>query len=161
MPEKLSPEEQKAVAKIVLAITAIALAIKVSRILFPYLLMLAIAFLIVLVICFIIDLKNSNFENGEEPWSKWPAIIFGVLVLLTYVAWAIGFGLGGTSFGKAVLEAYSIFELPSEIEKNITNTAIDATQQALNETCHNLNNSDACKTTKQTSDAIGIIEKIP
>ena len=142
--------DEKEAGGIVLGIIfALALAIIISRQLFPFFLGLSIVALIGLIIVVIIELFNDSF--GEI--SLYVAGGFVILFLLTSVTWFIGYGIGGTSFGEASVEIYTTI---TGAEQQINQEIQKAINQVVDESCKTLDeqNCNLLKTTAETAQTL-------
>ncbi len=146
--------EKDARGIVLVFIFALAMAIIISRQLFPFFLTLSIISLIGLIIIVGIELFNDNF--GE--FSLYVGIAFVIFLLLTSVTWLIGYGIGGTTFGQASLEIYYAFtgaeqQISQELQ-NVINQIVDDSCKTLSEENCNLlkTTAESAKTLQEVSD---------
>jgi len=145
--------DEKEAGGIVLGIIfALALAIIISRQLFPVFLGLSIIALIGLIIVVGIELFNDSF--GEI--SLYVAGAFVVLFLLTSVTWFIGYGIGGTSFGEASVEIYTTI---TGAEQQVNQELQNAMTQVIDDSCKTLD-EQSCKILKTTSKSAQTLQEV-
>ncbi|HLD89401.1 MAG TPA: hypothetical protein VI911_00015 [Patescibacteria group bacterium] len=149
----MSKVDEKEVGGIIFGIIfVLALAIIVSRQLFPFFLVLSIITLIGLIIVIIIELFNDNL--GEI--SLYVAGVFVVLFFLTSVTWFIGYGIGGTSFGEASVEIYTtIVGAEQQVNQEIQN----AMNQIIDESCKTLD-EQSCNILKTTAKSAQTLQEV-
>jgi len=146
----MSKMDEKEAEGIVLGIIfALALAIIISRQLFPIFLGLSVVALIGLIIVVVIELFNDSF--GEI--SLYVAGAFVILFLLTAVTWFIGYGIGGTSFGEASVEIYNTI---TGAEQQVNQELQNAINQVVDESCKTLDeqNCNLLKTTAKSAQTL-------
>jgi ABC-type multidrug transport system fused ATPase/permease subunit len=146
----MSKMDEKEAGAIVLGIIfALALAIIISRQLFPIFLGLSIVTLIGLIIVVVFELFNDSF--GEI--SLYVGGAFVVLFLLTSITWFIGYGIGGTSFGEASVEIYTTI---TGAEQQVSQELQNAINQVIDESCKTLDeqNCNLLKTTAKSAQTL-------
>jgi len=149
----MSKMDEKEAGGIVLGIIfALALAIIISRQLFPIFLGLSIVALIGLIIVVIIELFNDNF--GE--FSLYVAGAFVILFLLTSVTWFVGYGIGGTSFGEASVEIYTTI---TGAEQQVSQELQNAINQVVDESCKTLD-EQSCNLLKTTAKSAQTLQAV-
>jgi len=110
-----------------IAIAVIASAIIISRQLFPFFLTLTLLSLLALIVCGVRDLFFRD-DYDDDYWSIYALIPFCIFGLGTLITFEIGYGLGGTPFGQAVLQVYGI-------KQEISNSLETAINQVVEENC--------------------------
>lgn len=142
--------DEKEAGGIVLGIIfALTLAIIISRQLFPFFLGLSIIALIGLIIVVVVELFNDSF--GEI--FLYVGGAFAILFLLTFVTWFIGYGIGGTSFGKASVEIYTTI---TGAEQQVSQELQNAMNQVIDESCKTLDEQscDLLRTTAKSAQTL-------
>lgn len=134
MENGLSPEEQKAAGIILPVIFVIAIAIIVSKQLFPLFLVGFVLFLVGAIISLFIGLSFRDHSYTE--WYEYVTIwLFGIALLCaigTGITYFIGYGIGGTLFGQASLEVYYAL---TGAEQEISNALKTSINQVVKENC--------------------------
>ncbi len=149
----MSKMDEKEVGGIVLGIIfVLALAIIISRQLFPIFFGLSIIALIALIIVVIIELSNDRF--GE--FSLYVGGAFVVLFLLTFITWFIGYGIGGTSFGEASVEIYTTI---TGAEQQVNQELQNAINQVIDESCKTLD-EQSCNVLKNTAKSAQTLQEV-
>jgi hypothetical protein len=144
---------EKEVGGLVLGIIfALALAIIISRQLFPLFLVLSVLAFIALVVVIVIELFNDNF--GE--FSLYVGAGFVIFFLLTSITWFIGYGIGGTSFGEASLEIYYTI---TGAEQQINQELQNAINQVVDESCKTLD-EQSCNLLKTTAESARTLQEV-
>jgi hypothetical protein len=109
-----------------------AAAIIISQHLFPLFLVLTVLLGLIGLVIFVVELSSGSLEL-----SAYVGGAFVVLLLLTGITYVVGFGLGGTSMGHAVLEVYySVTGAKQEISEELQrtmNTMVDEACTTLSE----------------------------
>ena len=145
--------DEKEAGGIVLGIIfALALAIIISRQLFPLFFVLSIVALVGLIVVVAFELFNDTF--GEI--SLYVAGAFVILFLLTSVTWFIGYGIGGTSFGEASVEIYTTL---TGAEQQINQELQNAINQAVDESCKTLD-KQSCDLLKTTAESAQTLQEV-
>lgn len=153
MPDTtLSPEEQKIIAIIFGIIMIIGATIVISRLLFPYFLVCALISCITLVVAFLIEVFGRDHSNLEftDYFSFYIAIFFVIMVIGMFITYFIGFGLGGTTLGVAILDVYGTV---IEVETEISDTLDTAINQVVEENCKILSEEN-CQILRNTAKSI-------
>ena len=149
----MSKMDEKEAGGIVLGIIfALALAIIISRQLFPIFLGLSVIALIGLIIVVVVELFNDNF--GEI--SLYVGGAFVIFFLLTSVTWFIGYGIGGTSFGEASVEIYTTI---TGAEQQINQELQNAMNQVIDESCKTLD-EQSCNMLKTTAKTAQTLQEV-
>ena len=120
-------------------IVALALAIIISRILFPIFLVLSIISFIILIIVVIIELRNNNFGK----FSLYVGIGFLLFGVLTFITCLIGYGTG--DIGEASLDIYYAL---TDAKKQVNQELMNSINQVVNESCETLDKEN-CDTLKK------------
>lgn len=133
-------------------IFALALAIIISRQLFPIFFGLSVIALIGLIIVVAIELFNDSF--GEI--SLYVGGAFVIFLLLTGITWFVGYGIGGTSFGEASVEIYTTI---TGAEQQINQELQNAMNQVIDESCKTLD-EQSCNMLKTTAKSAQTLQEV-
>ena len=145
--------DEKEAGGIVLGIIfALALAIIISRQLFPIFLGLSLFAFLALIVVVGIELFNDSF--GE--FSLYVAGAFVIFFLLTSVTWFIGYGIGGTSFGEASVEIYTTI---TGAEQQVNQELQNAINQVVDESCKTLD-EQSCNILKTTAKSAQTLQEV-
>lgn len=147
--DRLTPEQQKAVAFVIGAMMILVAAIIISRTLFPYFLIGSLLSVIGLIVCGIIDIffRDSSYNEDIFDYSSFYAgIILAIFFIGTFTTYTIGYGIGGTSFGQASLQVYSAITGAEQQVSDSMNKAINDTVES---SCKTLTPQD-CNTLRQS-----------
>ncbi len=127
-------DNDKVKAGLVLTVIfVLALAIKVSQVLFPWFLVLTSVSVIVLLVLIVMRAKNDSFDS-DIPITP-VAIAAGVFFLLTVLTYFIGFGFGGTSIGRAITQAADSL---TGAQQQVSDTTWQAMNQIVDSSCPEL-----------------------
>lgn len=149
----MSKMDEKEAGGIVLGfIFALALAIIISRQLFPIFFGLSIITLIGLIIVVAIELFNDSF--GEI--SLYVGGAFAIFLLLTGITWFVGYGVGGTSFGEASVEIYTTI---TGAEQQVNQELQNAINQVIDESCKTLD-EQSCNMLKNTAKTAQTLQEV-
>jgi len=133
-------------------IFALALAIIISRQLFPIFLILSLITFIGLIVIIVVELFNNSF--GE--FSLYIGIAFVILFFLTAVTRFIGYGIGGTSFGQASLEVYYAI---TGAEQQVNQALQNSINQIVNESCKTLD-KQSCNILKTYAQSAKTVQEV-
>jgi energy-coupling factor transporter transmembrane protein EcfT len=122
-----------------LIILVIAFIIRLLRELFPYFLLGSIILLIILIVSWFLYQNDYLDDTGFY-------IIGGIFLFFvagTVLSFAIGYGFGESSVGRAITELADAFNVFEETKTNATLVAIDESQRATSEIISSLNSTDS------------------
>ena len=170
MGRSSNQEEEKVMGFILAVIMAVAIAIIKSRQWFPYFLVGSVIFLVGFIIVGAIEL----FFRDHSYLSFWNyiSVYVGAALIICFVGtgltYAIGYGLGGTSFGQASLDFYyGVTGAEQELENSINQLVEDSCKDLPEESCEMLRTTaKTAKTLQEVSDladkldsSYGVIEQ--
>ena len=118
----MSRSEKETGGLVITAILVLAFLIALAKDVFPYFALGATLFPLLLVGCLLL--------RADEGIVMLVGGLFVLCIIGTAVSYAIGYGFGESSWGKAVTSIANVFNLVNEAEKNATLTIIDASQNA-------------------------------
>lgn len=145
-------DEKETGGLVLLIIFVIAMAIIISRRLFPFFLALTIISFVGLIAVVLVELFNDSF--GEI--SLYVAGAFVIFLLLTSITWFIGYGIGGTSFGEASLEIYYTI---TGAEQQVTQELQNAINLVVDESCKTLTEEN-CNLLKATAKSAKTLQEV-
>jgi len=119
-----------------------------AQALFPLFLILTIISFIALIVVFIIDYKDSHYNNDYQN-TIYVGIAFLVLFVCSLLTYFIGYGIGGTSIGQASLEVYNTL---TGVEEEISQTMDNATKEFIEASCQTLP-EESCNILRQSAEA--------
>jgi len=120
-------------------ILILAVAITVSKVLFPYFVLGTCISFVLLTISGIFYFKD---DYGDATWITIFGIAFGLCFLGMLVTYGIGYGFGESDLGHAVTDVSNAFNLANKVQEDAENMAIEAVQNATNEIIQNMNMSE-------------------
>jgi hypothetical protein len=118
----MTNSDKETVGLVIMAILVLAFLIELTKAIFPYL-------VIGTGLSFLLLLACAVFSADEEAVT-YVGILFVLCLIGTGTSYAIGYGFGESSWGKALTDFANVLNIVNEADKNTTLTIIDASQNA-------------------------------
>jgi len=116
------------------SLIALALLIKISMDIFGVFLILTPIIFLIWIIVFIYEFNNEG-EIDENSISYILSIMFLGCVVILFLSYSIGYGIGSTPIGEASLEVFTALNL---VKQKTTDTMNQAISESINESCEQL-----------------------